>query len=58
MRSDKCSVERGSGKDTERCFRTGDQKWHPEMIDTYKRERTCESWSKQFFGTMGGQGHG
>ena len=36
MWSDECSVERGSGKDTEWCFRTPEQKWHPEMIDTYK----------------------
>jgi hypothetical protein len=36
MWSDECSVERGSGKEQEWCFRTPAQKWDPEMITTYK----------------------
>jgi hypothetical protein len=33
--SDECSVERGRGKNQEWCFRTPDQKWEREMIQTY-----------------------
>ena len=42
MWSNKCSVERGSGKDTEWCFCTPEQKWHPEMINTYKYEKDIQ----------------
>ena len=35
MWSDECSVERGAGKDTTWCFRTLEQKWKPEYIETY-----------------------
>ena len=36
MWSDKCSVERGAGKQQKWCFRTPAQKWEPKMIETYK----------------------
>jgi DDE superfamily endonuclease/Transposase len=35
MWSDECSVERGRGKQTEWVFRTANQKWDREMIQTY-----------------------
>jgi hypothetical protein len=35
MWSDECSVERGRGKQTEWVFRTANQKWDKEMIQTY-----------------------
>ena len=35
--SDECSVERGTGKDRQWCFRTPAQKWQPEMVQTYKK---------------------
>jgi hypothetical protein len=37
MWSDKCSAERGSGKERTWVFRTPPQKWNKEMIDTYKK---------------------
>ena len=39
MWSDECSVERGRGKNQEWCFRTPDQKWEREMIQTYDTHR-------------------
>ena len=35
MWSDECSVERGRGKQTEWVFRTANQKWDKEMVQTY-----------------------
>ena len=35
MWSDECSVERGREKQTEWVFRTTNQKWNKEMIQTY-----------------------
>lgn len=39
MWSDECSVERGRGKNQEWVFRTPEQKWDCEMIQTYKSSR-------------------
>jgi transposase len=39
MWSDECSVERGRGKNQEWCFRTPDQKWEREMIQTYNAHK-------------------
>jgi len=35
--SDECSVERGTGKDQVWCFRTPQQKWQKQMIQTYPK---------------------
>ena len=45
--SDECSVERGSGKSREWCFRTPAQKWDKEMIQTYKKgkDKTVMVWA-------------
>ena len=37
MWSDECLVERGKGKSREWCFRTPEQKWSKEMIQTYSK---------------------
>ena len=39
--SDECSVELGSGKQPEYCFRTPHQKWEKEMIQTYNKGKAC-----------------
>lgn len=41
--SDECSVERGRGKRDEWCFRTPDQKWHPEMVQTYGTNKNMKT---------------
>jgi Transposase len=37
--SDECSIERGAGGSRQWAFRTPQQKWHPEMIQTYRKSK-------------------
>jgi len=40
--SDECSVERGRGKRDEWVFRTPEQKWHKEFIQTYNAKKNMK----------------
>jgi len=42
MWSDECSAERGRGKAQEWCFRTPDQKYHPEFVQTYDTKKNMK----------------